>query len=82
MQPILASYEAPFWCNLQKNTGLVEGALTGLIGASYDTKIIGFIKFLWAEAKKYKFSFLLCAVPLRAHLHWRWRFGKIMIIIT
>ena len=46
MQPILASYEAPFWCNLQKNTGLVEGALTGLIGASYDTKIIGFIKFL------------------------------------
>ena len=32
--------------------------------ASHDTKI-GCIQFLWAEASKYKFSFLLCAGPLR-----------------
>ena len=34
-----------------------------LTGASHDTKI-GCIRLVWAVAKRYKFSFLLCAGPL------------------
>ena len=42
----------------------LTGPLTGpLNGASYDSKI-GCSQFSWAGAKKYKFLFLLCAVPL------------------
>ena len=38
-----------------------------LFSASYDIKI-GFIQFLWAEAKKYKILFLLCARHLTENL--------------
>ena len=57
MQPI-----APFWSNLQKNTGPIFCKLL-LNGASHDT-MIGCISLVWAGAKKYKFSFLLCTGPL------------------
>ena len=40
-----------FFCKLLQN------------GASHETKI-GCIRLVWAGAKKYKFSFLLCAGPL------------------
>ena len=75
-EPILVSCEAPFRSKLQKNTGPVR--LTGplwspldhffckllLNGALIDTKI-GCISLVWVWAKKYKFSFLLCADPLK-----------------
>ena len=61
MQPI-----APFWSNLQKNTGPIFCKLL-LNGASHDT-MIGCIRLVWAGAKKYKFSFLLCAGPLTTNM--------------
>ena len=48
MQPILLSYETPFEEKAKKNTGPV----------SY-MQLNGSL-----EAKKYKFSYLLCAIPL------------------
>ena len=38
-----------------------------LKGALHSSKI-GCIQFLWAGAKKYKFPFLLCSVPLNNHM--------------
>ena len=80
MQSILMSCEGPFRSNLQKkhlssggHTGPVRVVtLTGpvvfykllLNGDSHDTKI-GCIRLVWAGDKKYNFSFLLCAGPLR-----------------
>ena len=49
MQPILVPCEAPFISNLEKKHYWSSG---------------GCIQFLSAGAKKYKFSFLLCAGPL------------------
>ena len=59
MQTILVSCEAAFKGNFQTNTGPVRAV------ASYDTKI-GCIRLVWAGAKIYTFSFLLCTDPLRS----------------
>ena len=39
-----------------------------LNGVSHDTKV-GLILLVWSLAKKFKFSFLLCADPLRFSLN-------------
>ena len=55
--PVWPPLDQCFFCKLLLN------------GASNDTEI-GCSGLVWAGAKKYKFSFLLCAGPLRCHAYY------------
>ena len=62
-KPILVSYEASLADPMRVMDQILFCNLL-LIGVSHDTKI-WCIRLVWAGTEKYRYSFLLCAGPLR-----------------